>query len=224
MPPLFIYKPFITHSTVYGEIATIILPDNSTVVLNGNSEIRYAPGLGQGAREVWIEGEAFFSVKHTHDNRKFVVHSSEELDVEVLGTEFNVYDRPDAVRVVLNSGKVKLNIRNGNEEPRQIDMRPGELVELHEDLKYEKRDVNPELYTSWINGKVVLDNTSFREIVVLLEETYGLSVTVPDTTLYNERFSGTVPSENVEALLKALALSFNLSIQENGNNVIFNVK
>ncbi|WP_158640498.1 FecR family protein [Anseongella ginsenosidimutans] len=221
---LLIYKPMVTHATVYGEIATIVLPDSSTVVLNGNSQISFGREWDQGVREVWIEGEAFFSVRHTHDDRKLVVHSSEQLDVEVLGTEFNVYDRPHATRVVLNSGKVKLNIRKDNETPRQVDMRPGELVELDENLKYEKRDVNPELYTSWITGKVVLDNTSFREIALLLEETYGLSVTVPDTALYNERFSGAVPSENVEALLKALALSFNLSIKTNGNNVTFNVK
>lgn len=221
---LFLYKPLVTHSTFYGQMATIVLPDSSTVILNGNSKISYNPEWDQGIREVWIEGEGFFSVKHMHDDRKFIVHSSEDLDVEVLGTEFNVYDRPDATRVVLHSGKVKLNIRKNEQERSLVDMQPGELVELHQDLRYEKRDVNPELYSSWINGKVVLDNTSFREITVLLEETYGLSVSVPDTSLYNERFSGTVSSENVEALLKALALSFNLDIKAKGNNVIFNAK
>lgn len=221
---LFIYKPFIKYATSYGEIATIFLPDSSKVTLNGNSEIRYAPGLGmQDQREVWIEGEAFFSVKHTVDNREFIVHPSDDLDVVVLGTEFNVYDRADATRVVLNSGKVKLNIRR-NKRTDQVDMMPGELVELHDNSKYEKREVDPELFSSWISGKVVLDNTSFREIAVLLEETYGLSVSVPDTSLYRERFSGTVPSENVEALLKALALSFNLRIKAEGNKVIFNAK
>lgn len=221
---LFIYKPWITRSTSFGEIATIVLPDSSTVILNGNSKIRYASGLGWNVREVWIEGEAFFSVRHTHDDRKFIVHSSEDVDVEVLGTEFNVYDRTDVTRIVLNSGKVKLSIRKDNEETSHVDMQPGELVELHENSEYEKRDVNPEYYSSWISGKIVLKSTSFREITVLLEETYGLSVDVPDTSLYSERFSGTVPSKNAETLLKALALSFDLDIKTSGNEVIFKTK
>lgn len=221
---LLVHKSWVRHQTFYGELATIVLPDSSTVILNGNSRISYRPQWNKGPREVWIEGEAYFSVKHTADDRKFIVHSSKEMDVEVLGTEFNVYDRPDATRVVLNSGKVKLNIRKNREETAYVDMDPGELVEFHQDLAYEKRSVNAERYSSWINGKVVLENTPFREIAVLLEETYGLSVSVPDTSLYSERFSGTVPGENAEALLKALALSFNLRIKASGNNVIFNVK
>lgn len=220
----YIKNSLATHSTLYGEIARIILPDSSTVVLNGNSALRYPRDWKDGPREVWIEGEAFFSVKHTHDDRKFIVHSSRQLDVEVLGTEFNVYDRTDLTRVVLNTGKVKLNIKKKDAAAREVDMRPGELVELHENLEYEKREVDPGDYNSWINGRIVLDNTSFREIVILLEETYGLSVTVPDTVLYRERFSGTVPGDNAEALLRALALSFDLDIKAEGNQVIFKTK
>lgn len=220
---LFFYNPLISHDTVYGEVARIVLPDSSTVVLNGNSRISYRPQWEEGAREVWISGEAYFSVKHTHDDRKFIVHSSKEMDVEVLGTEFNVYDRPDATRVILNSGKVKLNIHQDKDEPAYVTMDPGELVEFQNNLEYEKRAVNAERYSSWVSGNVVLDNTSFGDIVVLLEETYGLSVSVPDTSLYSERFSGTVPSENAEALLKALAISFNLQIKAKGNQVTFNI-
>jgi ferric-dicitrate binding protein FerR (iron transport regulator) len=54
-------------------------------------------------------------VKHLNTNQKFLVHTADRLTVEVLGTSFNVFKRPSGTRVVLQSGKVKLNIANARE-------------------------------------------------------------------------------------------------------------
>ncbi|HYH56228.1 MAG TPA: FecR domain-containing protein, partial [Anseongella sp.] len=221
---LFIHKPLVVHSTGYGEIATVWLPDSSKVILNGNSSISYSAGWNErSSREVLVKGEAFFRVRHTSDDRKFTVKTSRDFDVEVLGTEFSVYDREQASRVVLNSGKVQLNFTSAGEWG-SVNMLPGELVELRGTGNYRKRKVNPSLYSSWIDKKILLENTSFREIKLLLEETYGLPVAVHDTSLYNERFSGTVPSENVQVLMKALAISFGLAIEIENNQVLFKPK
>lgn len=222
---LFMYAPWVVRETGYGEVVTLVLPDSSEVVLNSNSSIRYAKAWSDRlSREVWIDGEVFFSVRHTADDQKFIVHPSSNFDVEVLGTEFTVYNRQDASRVVLNTGKVQLNIHNQTVTS-QVDMKPGELVELEEASgTYRKHKVNPELYSSWVNGSIVLDNTSFREISNLLQETYGLSVKVPDSALYGERFTGTVPSDNIKSLLKALALAFDLEIKTEDEKVIFKTR
>lgn len=215
----------ITYSTTYGQTAKVILPDSSSVMLNGNSSIKYISGWSnKKTREVWLTGEAFFSVKHTYNHQKFKVNTSDKLSIEVLGTEFNVYNRNTRTRVVLNSGKVTLNMQESARQNR-ITMNPGELIEFKEGpSSFVKRGVKAEIYSSWVNKKLILDNTSFREIALLLEETYGLSVVVPDVSLYEERFSGTVPCENAGMLLNALALSFNLTIQKKGNHVEFHSK
>ncbi|HZB14371.1 MAG TPA: FecR domain-containing protein, partial [Chryseolinea sp.] len=76
--------------TKYGERRTIVLPDESTVVLNGNSKLKYSKNWSaEQVREVWIDGEGFFAVQHTKSHQKFVVHTGEGLSVEVLGTKFN---------------------------------------------------------------------------------------------------------------------------------------
>jgi ferric-dicitrate binding protein FerR (iron transport regulator) len=215
----------ISYATAYGQTAKIILPDSSVVTLNGNSSIQYVSGWSnQVPREVWLKGEAFFSVKHTYNHQKFQVYTSDKFSVEVLGTEFNVYNRNTKTRVVLNSGKVTLNMQEPARQSR-LTMVPGEMVEFKDSpSQFVKRDVNAAIYSSWINKKLILDNTSFREIALLLEETYGLSVVVPDKSLYKERFTGIVPCENAGMLLNAVALSFNLTIQKRGNQVKFQAK
>jgi transmembrane sensor len=215
----------VSHTTGYGQTARITLPDSSVVTLNGNSSIQYVAGWSdEMPREVWLKGEAFFSVTHTRNHQKFKVNTSDQFSVEVLGTEFNVYNRHTKTQVVLKSGKVTLHMQEAARQNR-ITMQPGELVEFKDKpSQFVKRGVNAEVYSSWINKKLILDNTSFREIALLLEETYGLSVVVPDEALYEERFSGIVPCENAGMLLNALALSFNLTIQKKGNQVRFQTR
>src|SRR5687768_9468757 len=78
----------VVYSTGYGETHNIILPDGSTVILNGNSTFRYENELTTDPREVYLDGEAFFSVTPTKSKQKFIVNISDKMNVEVLGTKF----------------------------------------------------------------------------------------------------------------------------------------
>jgi ferric-dicitrate binding protein FerR (iron transport regulator) len=117
------------HTTHYGETARIKLPDGSMVVLNAHSTLTYNDWSEGQTREVWLNGEAFFEVQKKHDATgrvKFVVHTG-DLNVEVLGTRFNVSNRGLRTQIVLEEGKVRL--RYEQETEKVIDMQPGELVE-----------------------------------------------------------------------------------------------
>ncbi|HVV07539.1 MAG TPA: FecR family protein, partial [Puia sp.] len=59
------------------------LPDGSTVTLNKNSRLDYAPGLAGAAREVYLNGEAFFDIVHA-PGRPFLVHTG-KVTTRVLG-------------------------------------------------------------------------------------------------------------------------------------------
>src|SRR5690606_4200493 len=119
------------------------------IILNGNSRISYKKRWGMnGVREVILNGEAYFAVSHTVNQQKFIVHTSDGVHVEVLGTEFTVSNRPHKTRVVLNSGTIQLNIKDQQIEEK-FTMLPGDLVEFEDSpLNYEKRKVNPEVYSS----------------------------------------------------------------------------
>jgi ferric-dicitrate binding protein FerR (iron transport regulator) len=212
-----------TYRTGYGQTREITLPEGSRVVLNGNSTLSVpAQWPAGGPREVWLDGEAYFAVTHRPDHRKFVVTTPGRLRVEVLGTEFNVYQRQQKTKVSLNAGAVQLHLgaAGGN---RPLRMQPDELVEFDGRSEHlTRKKVNAEMISSWKNKKLIFENTSLREVAQLLRDTYGLTATVSDPALLKQRFSGTVPNENLDVLLDGLAGLFDLEITRQGNTIRFN--
>lgn len=217
----FIYSFFFSEKTVwvstaYGEVKTHILPDQSEVILNGNSVLEYT-WENEGDRSVSLQGEAYFSVRHTANHRPFIVHIPGEYQIEVLGTEFSVAARDRNSRVVLNSGKVKLKPRSPGDST--ITMKPGDMVELKAQTKKVIRStVNAERYSSWKDHKLIFDNTPLEEIVAILEETYGYRVTVRDKSLLKETFTGTIPDDDINVLLLGLR-KLELAVTQNGKRI-----
>ncbi|MDO1446743.1 FecR domain-containing protein [Rhodocytophaga aerolata] len=214
--------PMLEYHTAFGKTKKIVLPDHSIVILNSNSTIRYASEWStRQPREVWIEGEAYFSVIHTQNNQKFQVTTPSKMVVEVLGTQFNVKDRTSGAQVVLKDGKVKLLLTHTGEE-KQVMMAPSEAVTLTKTASgYTKKRVDPNQYLSWTQHKLIFKNTPLAEIKTLLEETYGLTVKIPNESLLEQQISGSVPSDNIESLLFALSESFNYQIIQQNNQLLF---
>ncbi|MEN7549622.1 FecR domain-containing protein [Rapidithrix thailandica] len=211
------------YHTSFGETRQITLPDQSVVTLNANSTLKVADTNweGQKPREVWLEGEAYFSVVHTHNHRKFLVHTPKQFSVQVLGTEFNVTTRKAHSRVVLNSGSIQLHIQEQGEE-NTILMKPGEAVEFEENSAYYvKKEVNPVQYSAWKENKLIFDQTSIEELVQILKDNYGISVLITDKTLLRQTISGSFPSDDVDLLLEGLSRLLTIEVIREGNLVKF---
>ncbi len=208
-------------TTGFGQTRQLVLPDRSVVTLNGNSTLSYQPAWPvDRPREVWLEGEAFFNVtgQPAGPNARFLVHA-EELTVAVLGTQFNVLRRGTGARVVLTAGKVELDIAGA---PGKLRMQPGEVVELAaRSGKVTRRVADPALYTSWKNHELVFDETPLAQIARMLEDTYGRKVVFGQPALAEYRISGTIPSDNVDILLRALARSSDLQITQQNDTILF---
>ena len=103
------YNKNVHYATNFGQTLKVNLPDGSLVVLNANSKLSYPKNWeSQSDRTVYLEGEAFFDVteKPLSSQAKFIV-KTEALNVEVLGTQFNVAKRECQTEVTLNRGKNK---------------------------------------------------------------------------------------------------------------------
>jgi ferric-dicitrate binding protein FerR (iron transport regulator) len=211
------------YHTQFGETATIILPDSSTVVLNGNTTLRYAANQDfTKNREVWLEGEAFFSVLRKPGPRKvhFLVHTP-EVNVQVLGTRFNVTNRRRKTRVVLNSGKVNLSTETPTKQPITATLKPGEMAELlPAQQKFKKSQVDPEIYSAWTHKKLIFQATPLSDIVALLEENYGYTVRVSDRKILTRKITGEIFIDDVNTLLVALSTSFNLKIEKQAQQTL----
>lgn len=209
--------------TAFGEQRTVILPDQSSVKLNGNSVLKYATHWDENSpREVWIEGEGFFSVIHTANHQKFVVHGVSELNVVVLGTKFNVKTRQSDSEVMLAEGKVKLEL-GGQDTTRAVFLRPGELATVKR-KKLSTQTVNQQRYTSWVANKLFFERTPLRDLSLVLRDTYGLKVTFADPTLEARELSGEISANTVDEILYAVGETLDLKIEQEGQQVTISSK
>lgn len=215
-----LYSSFlqVTIQTPYGKVQTVTLPDGSKVTLNANSNIKYLRSWDDNEiREVWIEGEAFLRVNHLHktgqvkDHQRFVVHTG-ALNVEVLGTAFNVNDRRGRTEVALLDGKISLGLRNKQETT--LILAPGDIV-AYAGGKLNKKPTNVVEYTSWKDGKLYFRDVPLSEIFNYFEDIYGYRVKVDDPKILSRRLSGTMNSKSEKIFFETIARTLNLSITPN---------
>ena len=226
----------VTYATEFGKIRSITLPDGSTATLNANSTLRTSEKWdSHQPREVWLEGEAFFNVQEVFKNLnterdsssglpvKFIVHAG-LLEVEVLGTQFNVNNRHKETSVVLKSGKVKLNVK-AREKTEEIFMEPGEMVAFNEmNYALTKRIVNPDAYASWIDHKLVFEEATLREVARTLEDLYGVKIVFEEDGLAEERFTGSVPYDDIQIVLEAFIKLYDIAVIKKQDSIIFHKK
>lgn len=203
----------------FGKRLTVTLPDQSTVLLNGNSTLKYSNDWDENTtREVWIKGEGYFSIVHTKDHQKFIVHADNQLQVEVLGTKFNVKARHQISEVMLAEGKVRLGLGK-NMAGEEVILKPGELA-IIKDETISKRAVKQRKYTSWIDNKLFFERTPLSELVVLLRDTYGLTVRFDNPNLEKRELSGEISSATADDVLYAIAATLDLEIEREGSSAI----
>ncbi|WP_316822001.1 FecR family protein [Pedobacter gandavensis] len=210
----------IAINTPYGKLKTITLPDGSLVTLNANSTIKYDRNWDKNEiREVWIDGEAFLKVKHLNtsgkvlDRERFVVHTG-DVNVEVLGTSFNVNDRRGRTEVALLEGKISLGLNGAAGKP--LVLAPGDIAAF-EHGKLLVKPINVAQYASWKDGKLNFNNVQAAKIFDYFEDVYGYKVIVNDPEILKKRVSGSMSTQNEEVLFKTLGMALNLNINLNKN-------
>ena len=223
---VFLFSPLTTHTTAYGEKEVIRLSDGTIVHLYANSKLSYSPAW-EKQREVWLEGEGYFKVQkvietHASFPQKFVVHTS-NLDVEVLGTEFNVKDRRGNTQIVLNSGAVKLTrIVNDTQE---LTMAPGDIVEVGQLQKLTITKVaEPAIYSSWKDNYLYFEDMTLGEIAQELKDSHGIQVVFKDTFLAAKKVNASTPVDDLSVLFTTIQKSFDLKVRKNAQGYIISKK
>ncbi|GAB2787359.1 FecR family protein [Rhabdobacter roseus] len=212
----------ITERTAFGQMKEITLPDGSRVKLNANSVLTYSQRWpDEGAREVDLQGEAFFTVQHTANHQSFIVHS-EGAEVVVLGTTFNVNNRRGKTQVALETGKVRVQVP-ALETYRTL--APGEMLE-YEPTRREltSQVVDISRFTSWQQQELKFHQATLARVAQTLEDQFGLQVSIPDPALAQRTFTGSLPMNDVEVFLESLSTLFDMKISRSGQRVVFTPK
>lgn len=211
-------------SIPYGQVFELELSDGTLIHLNSGTTIKYPIQFIEGnKREVYIEGEGFFNVAKDKAH-PFLVHS-DAVTVEVLGTEFNVSSYPEnpEIQTVLVEGAVAM--RNSKTDDGDMILKPGTKGSWNKaTLSSDISEVDIELYTSWIGGELVFQDTPFKEILVMLERRYNVQIKNMNPDLdhkkLNARFS--VQIETIEDVLKSMRNILSYDYQIKGKEILIN--
>jgi ferric-dicitrate binding protein FerR (iron transport regulator) len=192
-----------------GMVTKVTLSDGSEVTLFPGSKLSFPTTFTGKTRPVELSGEGFFSV--THDGKKPFIVKTKQLDVEVLGTKFNVRTGNDeeVFETVLVEGSVRLQEHDGGKETPLITMRPNQRVRYDSRKKkmevYDETDL--EKYIAWTEGRLVFDADSLSEVVRKLEKWYNVSILIKNDQLKGYIFTGKFSDEPVEKVLTLLQLT-----------------
>lgn len=212
---------FHTVIVPYGKRFNILLSDGTKVFLNSGSSLKY-PVLFKDyeTREVLLDGEAYFEV--VQSNQLFTVQSS-EINVEVYGTIFNFrnYQEDFVSDVVLVEGSVGINSGLNNQIYKLSPGHKGSFFKDDSSIISER--VNTSLYTSWIDGEIVIRSESFEQIVKKLERIYNVSIinnNESDGQLFNANINP--DKESIEEVLMYFKEIYNIEYQVYENKIIIN--
>ncbi len=196
---------------------TITLPDGSTVFLNRNSRISFSNNFGRENRYISLSGEGFFDVKPDKTN-PFVIEVA-NAKVTVVGTSFNVkgYEDKEQLEVTVETGIVKLE---PNEINQSIELKAGEVGIFDKKRKDLALKTNEnDNYLAWKTKRIVFDGTSLREVVQIINDTYGvemmLSTEVSDACQVTVIFD----NQSLDAVLNILKSTLNLIYKIEGNKI-----
>ncbi|MEL6968737.1 MAG: FecR domain-containing protein [Bacteroidota bacterium] len=209
------------YQTAYGELQQLTLPDGTAVDLRANSTLWWeGDWAADGIREVYLDGEAYFQVTPAaaHNGMAFVVRA-DPLQVQVLGTGFNVVNRPERTTVTLIEGKVEVQASDAEKN----ELRPNDHYIWQAASKQDEIQTitEPKLYTSWREQVWHFEQTPLREIAQQLEHDYGKTVVIEDAQLVEKELSGSAPAKNLESLIKGITTSLGIQAQIKSNQIIF---
>lgn len=189
----------------------LTLADGTRIWLNSDTELRFPTRFSGSAREVFVTGEAFFSVEKDSEH-PFIVHT-DGIQIRVTGTEFNLSAYPgERMTTTLVRGKVE--VTDGRN---RVDLQPGEQAVWSGRVKsMEVKNVDVALYLSWMKGVFEFENMSLLEITNQLSRWYGVIFEFEDACCAERYFTG--------GIKKYVPLSQSLDILEKTTNVVFKIK
>lgn len=200
----------------FGKRMEITLPDGSHVTMNANSSLRF---LRRNPRNVTMTGEVYFDIAKKPDTGEpFIVHTP-DLDIQVLGTEFNVNSRQEKTEVLLEEGSIELNMK----EQGKMLMEPGDFVSYSlakNTILEHQSNHKSEVITSWKEGYLLLDSMSLESTLSLLEQTYNVTTVIQNEQLSGKILVGGIPNDNLEMCVKALRTIYNLEIVLTSDSLI----
>jgi len=193
-----------TITTPRGGQYSVSLPDGSKVWLNAASSIRFPTAFTGVSRDVEVQGEVYFEIA-PDKTKPFRVAVNKKMDVEVLGTEFNVmaYEEEGTIKTTLINGAVR--VVKGNEG--RV-LRPGQQAQLRPDgILHTLNNADIEATIAWKNGRTIFAGEDIPTIMRKVSRWYDIDVEYRGNITERKFTGGIARNSDISVVLKILELN-----------------
>ena len=198
-----------------GDKVQLTLPDKSSVKLNSESSLSYA--YVNGKRVARLKGEGYFQVSKDRKH-PFVVQVG-NLNIEVLGTCFNVYsyEENDFVETSLIEGSVRLYDSKSPSE--SFILKPSQkAIYSKNNGKISFHNTDNVKETAWTQNHLVFESEKLGSVFQKIERWYGVHIDLLCPEIANDQISGSFKDEQLPYVMEALKFNYKII----GNNVTIN--
>lgn len=191
------------------------LPDGSQISLNAGSELKYPKNFNKNKRIVKLKGEAFFKVAH-NPKKPFIVKAG-KLNVEVVGTEFNVNakSKKGNVEVIVRSGKVLVYAKRDKSDAKLLQAGDKAKFILKKKTIIKEQNSNPN-FLAWKTLKLEFKKTKLIDIVHTLNHTYHVHIVIKNPELKNCTLTNTFDKQSLDSILKVLEATLDIHVSKKG--------
>jgi ferric-dicitrate binding protein FerR (iron transport regulator) len=212
----------VTYQKIFSQNGTtseIILPDGSVVYLNAGSSLQYPTNFNENRRNVNLEGEAYFQVRKDAQ-KPFIVHT-QKMNIEVLGTKFNVsaYSDLSEIKTTLEEGKVKVII-SGEDKEDNYYLDPNEELSLNvETGDITKKQVDASDIKEWFQGNLVFKSALLSDALKQIARKYNVQIDSQTAEIAHKRLTVRFESEeNLNDIFSVLqSIVPDLVVDKRGN-------
>lgn len=208
----------------FGQKFQVVLSDGTKIHLNSGSSLKFPITFIKGHyRKVYLTGEAYFEV--TKDKLHPFIVQSNDMNVKVLGTKFNVsaYKEDQNINTVLVEGSVQVFEKNiPNQKSILVPGEKASYTKSNNQVTIKKVDVSD--YTAWMSGQLIFKGMSFKKISQKLERTYNVSIMNNNKELDNEIFSASFNQDidKIENIMLYLSKIYHFTYIIKDNVIIIN--
>ncbi len=192
--------------TAAGQQEQVTLPDGSRVWLNAGTRLAYPPAFAGTSRAVSLQGQAYFEVVH-REGLPFRVQT-DEAEVTVLGTRFDVHSRHRRTRVVVRDGRVALR---GRDQQARVILGQDQMSTVRAGGRPAAvQTVDAKEAISWREGYISFERARLADALIELSLTFNQQIILDDPALGERTMSGTFSTNSLDAVLTEIGLALNL--------------
>jgi ferric-dicitrate binding protein FerR (iron transport regulator) len=220
---------FLEQSNTGSTPKKLQLEDGSTITIYPGSKLAIPKQFAAGKREVYLDGEAYFSISKDPNNPFFVY--SNNIVTQVLGTSFDIRRKNGQLEVAVKTGRVavyenkeQLSLDEVQEKSNGVIITPNQKVTYYQQERHFVTSIVdqpvPVLKGSLKAANDIYNETPLYQVLKDLENMYELEIVLENDKIRNCLFTGDLSGQNLFNKLEGICLVFNATYEIKGTKIL----